>query len=157
MMPSAAKKQHLLFCMLMLFIGVTVKAQTSKIDDLLGQWDKNSPDTTQIKILRRLSAAYTSVDPLKKFYYANQYLQLAKKNNIDSSISNAYLDMGIAYAVRSQLDSGLYYFKLGHEVAKESNYLPGIARGYVNMGFILDRQDKKKRVGKALRRVAKNL
>lgn len=144
MMPSAAKKQHLLFCMLMLFIGVTVKAQTSKIDDLLGQWDKNSPDTTQIKVLRKLSAAYTSVDPLKKFYYANQYLQLAKKNNIDSSISNAYLDMGIAYAVRSQLDSGLYYFKLGHEVAKESNYLPGIARGYVNMGFILDRQDKKK-------------
>ncbi len=144
MMPSAAKKQHLLFCMLMLFIGVTVKAQTSKIDDLLAQWDKNSPDTTQIKILRKLSAAYTSVDPLKKFYYANQYLQLAKKNNIDSSISNAYLDMGIAYAVRSQLDSGLYYFKLGHEIAKESNYLAGIARGYVNMGFILDRQDKKK-------------
>ncbi len=144
MMLSAPKKQHLLFCMLMLFIGVTVKAQTSKIDDLLGQWDKNSPDTTQIKILRKLSAAYTSVDPLKKFYYANQYLQLAKKNNIDSSISNAYLDMGIAYAVRSQLDSGLYYFKLGHEIAKESNYLPGIARGYVNMGFILDRQDKKK-------------
>jgi len=144
MMPSATKKQHLLFCMLMLCVGVTVKAQTSKIDDLLGQWDKNSPDTTQIKILRKLSAAYTSVDPLKKFYYANQYLQLAKKNNIDSSISNAYLDMGIAYAVRSQLDSGLYYFKLGHEIAKESNYLPGIARGYVNMGFILDRQDKKK-------------
>ncbi len=144
MMPSATKKQHLLFCMLMLCIGVTVKAQTSKIDDLLGQWDKNSPDTTQIKVLRKLSAAYTSVDPLKKFYYANQYLQLAKKNNIDSSISNAYLDMGIAYAVRSQLDSGLYYFKLGHEIAKESNYLPGIARGYVNMGFILDRQDKKK-------------
>lgn len=141
---STTKKQHLLFCMLMLCIGVTVKAQTSKIDDLLGQWDKNSPDTTQIKVLRKLSAAYTSVDPLKKFYYANQYLQLAKKNNIDSSISNAYLDMGIAYAVRSQLDSGLYYFKLGHEIAKESNYLPGIARGYVNMGFILDRQDKKK-------------
>ena len=144
MIPSAAKKQHLLFCMLMLCIGVTVKAQTSKIDDLLGQWDKNSPDTTQIKILRKLSSAYTSVDPLKKFYYANQYLQLAKKNNIDSSISNAYLDMGIAYAVRSRLDSGLYYFKLGHEIAKESNYLSGIARGYVNMGFILDRQDKKK-------------
>ncbi|RWU06465.1 sensor histidine kinase [Pedobacter chitinilyticus] len=143
-MPSSTKKQLLLFCMLMLFIGVTVKAQTSKIDELLGQWDKNSADTTQIKVLRKLSAAYTSVDPLKKFYYANQYLQLAKKNNIDSSISNAYLDMGIAYAVRSQLDSGLYYFKLGHEIAKESNYLPGIARGYVNMGFVLDRQDKKK-------------
>lgn len=144
MMPSASKKQHLLFCMLMLCIGVTAKAQTSKIDDLLGQWDKDSPDTTQIKILRKLSAAYTSVDPIKKFYYANQYLQLAKKNNIDSSISNAYLDMGIAYAVRSNLDSGLYYFKLGHEIAKESNYLSGIARGYVNIGFILDRQDKKK-------------
>lgn len=144
MMPSAIKKQHLLFCMLLLCIGVTVKAQTSRIDDLLGQWDKSSPDTTQIKILRKLSAAYTSVDPAKKFYYANQYLQLAKKNNIDSSIANAYLDMGIAYAVKSQLDSSLYYSTLGHEIAKESNYLPGIARGYVNIGFVLDRQDKKK-------------
>lgn len=148
MMPSTAKKQHLLFCMLMLCIGVMAKAQTSKIDDLISQWDKNSPDTTQIKILRKLSAAYTSVDPIKKFYYANQYLQLAKKNNIDSSVSNAYLDMGIAYAIRSQLDSGLYYFRLGHEIAKESNYLSGIARGYVNIGFILDRQDKKKESAK---------
>jgi len=144
MIFSAIKKQLLLFCMLMLCIGVMTKAQTSKIDDLVGQWDKNSPDTTQIKILRKLSAAYTSVDPIKKFYYANQYLQLAKKNNIDSSISNAYLDMGIAYAVRSQLDSGLYYFKLGQEIARGSNYLSGIARGHVNIGFILDRQDKKK-------------
>lgn len=136
-------QKHALFCLCILFFCVNATAQTSKIDELLGQLNKNNPDTTQIKILRKLSAAYTSVDPVKKFYYANQYLQLAEKNNIDSNIANAYIDMGIAYAVRSNLDSGLYYFKLGNEKARDCNYLNGIGRSLVNMGFIHDRQDKK--------------
>jgi len=136
-------QKHALFCVCILFFCVNATAQTSKIDELLGQLNKNNPDTTQIKILRKLSAAYTSVDPIKKFYYANQYLQLAEKNNIDSNIANAYIDMGIAYAVRSNLDSGLYYFKLGNEKARACNYLNGIGRSLVNMGFIHDRQDKK--------------
>lgn len=137
-------KKHALIYMLLFCSCFIASAQTSKIDDLLGQLKPTDPDTTQIKVLRKLSAAYTSVDPIKKYYYANQYLRLAEKNNIDSTIANAYLDMGIAHAVRSNLDSGLYYFRLGHEKAKAINYLNGMARGYVNIGFILDRQDKKR-------------
>lgn len=132
-----------MLCVGLLFLGLSSYSQTSKIDDLLGQLKPSDPDTTQIKVLRKLSAAYTSVDPLKKFYYANQYLQLAEKNNIDSNIANAYIDMGIAYAVRSILDSGLYYFKLGNEKARAANYLPGVGRSLVNIGYIKDRQEKK--------------
>jgi signal transduction histidine kinase len=145
-MLNAIKRsqKHVFICMLLFCTCFVANAQTSKIDDLLGQLKSTDPDTIQIKVLRKLSAAYTSVDPIKKYYYATQYLRLAEKNNIDSNIANAYLDMGIAHAVRSNLDSGLYYFRLGHEKAKAINYFNGMARSYVNIGFILDRQDKKR-------------
>ncbi|RZL52017.1 MAG: hypothetical protein EOO93_22785, partial [Pedobacter sp.] len=107
-------RQYKLICTLIFFIGFNAaNAQTTKVDELLGQLNKNDPDTIQIKILRKLSAAYSSVDPVKKYYYANQFRLLAEKNGIDSSVANGYLDMGISYGIRSNLDSALYYFKLG--------------------------------------------
>jgi signal transduction histidine kinase len=139
----AHHKKHLFNGLLLLCTYVTAVAQTSKIDDLLAQLKPNDPDTVQIKVLRKLSAAYTSVDPTKKFYYANLYLQLAEKNNIDSTIADAYLDMGISYGIKSKLDSALHYFKLGQNIAKANNYNSGIARSYVNIGFVYDRTDKK--------------
>ena len=135
-------KQAIL-CLCLLFFGITTSAQTSRVDELLGQLKPSDPDTVQIKVLRKLSAAYTSVDPIKKFYYANQYRLLAEKNNIDSNVANAYLDMGISYGVRSNLDSALYYFKIGQQKAKASGYSNGVARSLVNIGFVYDRSDKK--------------
>jgi len=132
-----------LLCLCLLFFGFFAKAQTSKVEELLTKLNPNDPDTVQIGVLRKLSAAYTAVDPIKKFYYANQYRLLAEKNNIDSNIANAYLDMGISYGVRSNLDSALYYFKIGQQKAKTSGYQNGLARSLVNIGFVHDRSDKK--------------
>lgn len=145
-MRNALKKiqKQITLCASLLLFGIIASAQTTKIDELLAQLKQSDPDTVQIRVLRKLSAAYSSVDPLKKFHYANQYLHLAEKNNIDSNIAEAYIDMGMAYALRSKLDTGLYYFKIGHEKAKAANYEIGIARSHVNMGFIYDRMDKKK-------------
>ncbi|RZK67854.1 MAG: tetratricopeptide repeat protein, partial [Pedobacter sp.] len=135
-------KQAIL-CLCLLLFGISSSAQTSRVDELLGQLKSTDPDTVQIRVLRKLSAAYTSVDPIKKFYYANQYRLLAEKNNIDSNIANGYLDMGISYGVRSNLDSALYYFKLGQQKARASGYSNGVARSLVNIGFVYDRSDKK--------------
>ena len=145
-MPNAIEllKQYSILCFFMFFFGINSFAQTTKVDELLVQLDKDNADTTQIKIMRKLSAAYSSVDPLKKFYYANQFRLLAEKNDIDSVVSAAYLDMGISYGIRSNLDSALYYFNLGYEKAKESNYVIGIARSHANMGYAYDRLDRKK-------------
>lgn len=132
-----------LFCFIS-FLSTIAIAQTTKVDELLGQLNKNSPDTAQIRIMRKLSVAYSTVDPTKKFYYANQYRLLAEKNGIDSLVANGYLDMGNAHGLRSNLDSALYYFKLGHEKAKAANFLNGIARGYINIGYTYDRLDRKK-------------
>ena len=136
-------KGLLLFSFL-LYFNFSATAQTSKIDELLAQLNKNSSDTAQIKVLRKLSVAYSTVDPAKKYIYANQYRILAEKNGIDSLVSSGYLDMGNAHAISSNLDSALFYFKLGHEIAKKSNFLSGVARGYINIGYTYDRLDRKK-------------
>ncbi|MGF1924274.1 MAG: tetratricopeptide repeat-containing sensor histidine kinase [Bacteroidia bacterium] len=137
-------KQLLFSCFFILILVTNSLAQTTRVEELLRQIDKNSPDTSQIKVLRKLSAAYSAVDPVKKFYYANQYRLLGEKNGIDSVVSAGYLDMGISYGIRSKVDSALYYFKLGYEKAKESNYEIGIARSHANIGYAYDRLEKKK-------------
>lgn len=147
-MPNVLK-QLLCSCFFMLFLSGISFGQTSRVEELLSQLNKNSPDTTQIKVMRKLSAAYTSVDPLKKFYYANQFRLLGEKNGIDSVVSAGYLDMGISYGIRGNADSALYYFKLGYEKAKESNYEIGIARSYANIGYAYDRLDRKKEAVKS--------
>lgn len=129
---------------LMLFASFTTRAQTTKVDQLLGMLNSNNTDSAQISILRKLSAAYTAVDPVKKFYYANQYRLIGEKKGIDSVVANAYLDMGISCGIRGKLDSSLYYFNLGFEKAKQSNYTMGIARGYTNLGFTYDKLERKK-------------
>jgi two-component system sensor histidine kinase/response regulator len=137
-------KQTLLFCFLMFFLTPTIFAQTSRVDELLSQLNKNNHDTVQIKIMRKLSAAYTAVDPLKKFYYANQFRLLAEKNGIDSLVATAYLDMGISYGIRSNLDSALYYFNLGYEKSKAINYSLGLAKAHANIGYAFDRLERKR-------------
>lgn len=126
------------------FLSNAVSAQTTKVDELLIQLGKNSSDTAQINIMRKLATAYSAVDPIKKYYYANKYRILAEKNGIDSVVSSAYIDMGISFGIRSNLDSALYYFTLGYKKAKESNYEIGIARSNANIGYAYDRLDRKK-------------
>ncbi|RZK39021.1 MAG: tetratricopeptide repeat protein [Pedobacter sp.] len=133
-----------LFILLVFIASLNASAQTSRVEELLGQLNKNNPDTTQIKIMRRLSAAYSAVDPIRKFYYANEYRLLGEKNGIDSVVSAGYIDMGISYGIRGHADSALHYFNLGHAVAKESNYELGVGRALSNIGYAYDRLDRKK-------------
>ena len=137
-------KKYVLICVLLCGTVFLASAQTSRIDDLLSQLKASDPDTVQIKVLRKLSAAYTAVDPVKKFLYAQQYLHLSKKNNIDSSVANAYIDIGISYGIRSNIDSALHFFNLALDRSKAADYNSGIARSLGNIGFALDRSDRKK-------------
>ncbi len=145
-MPNVTKQLKLVlsfYCVLH-FFAISAFGQTTKVSELLAQLNSSNPDSVQIAIMRKLSAAYTSVDPIKKFYYANQYRLLAEKNKLDSTVSDAYQDMGIAYAIRTNLDSALFYFKLGQDKARASNYARGLARSFVNFGYTYDRLDRKK-------------
>ncbi len=116
-------------------------AQLSKINEFEKELSREMTDSARIKLLKDLSIAYSSVDPVKKFYYANTYRELAEKTGADSMVADAYLDMGISYGIRSKADSALYYFSLGYHKARECNYLRGVGRSLVNMGYAYDRLD----------------
>lgn len=144
-MINAIKRQNgCLFFIFILFAALTSSAQTTKVEELLQELKQNNTDSAQISIMRKLSAAYSAVDPVKKFYYANQFRIIAEKNGIDSIVAGAYLDMGISYGIRGKMDSALHFFNLGLAKSKEINYPNGIARSYANIGFAYDRTDRKK-------------
>ncbi len=134
------KRYYLLIISLLFAYGSY--AQQSRVVEFEKELDKEMTDVARIKLLKNLSGAYSSVDPVKKFYYANAYRELAEKIGADSMVADAYLDMGISYGIRSKIDSALYYFSLGYSKAKESNYLKGVGRSLVNMGFAYDRLDE---------------
>lgn len=137
------KYSSLIYIIFLLQCTVSLNAQTGKITELLQQLKKPMADTTRISVLRKLSAAYSSVDPQKKFLYARKYMAIAKRLEIDSIVADAYLDMGISYGIRSKNDSALYYFSLGYEKAVAANYQRGMGRSFSNAGFAYDRMDNK--------------
>lgn len=132
------------FYIAFLLSNISATAQTTKVADIQKQLKHRISDTTRLRLLQNLSAAYSSVDPEKKFYYASRMKELAQRLKKDSVIADAYLDMGISYGIRSKMDSALYYFSLGHDKAKAIHYKAGIARSLTNIGFTYDRLDNKK-------------
>jgi two-component system sensor histidine kinase/response regulator len=122
---------------------LSASAQKSNIDLLLNQLERAIQDTAKITILKKLSIAYTTVDADKKLNYAKNYLALAEKHSIDTSVVDALNDIAVAFSTKSVLDSGMHYFKRSLDKAKAADYTRGIGRAYVNIGFIYDRMDKK--------------
>lgn len=118
-------------------------AQTTKVTQLQQELKKPQADTTRLRLLQQLTEAYSSVDPKKKFYYANIYKQLAEKLHDEHAVADAYINMGISYGIQSKLDSALHYFFLAHDKAVKSNYPLGIARSLADLGFAYDRLDNK--------------
>lgn len=100
------------------------------------------PDTTRLRLLGSLCAAYTSVDPIKKMACARQCKALAEKLHNNDAIADAYLDMGISCGIRGLLDSSIYYFKTGYALSQKAGYLKGMGRNLMDMGYAYDRSDR---------------
>jgi signal transduction histidine kinase len=128
-----------------LFTSVTpCLAQTSKLADLQNKLKQVKTDTCRLSVLQQLNDAYTSVDALQKFYYANQCRLLAEKLHNDKAVADAYISMGISCGIRSKLDSALYYFSLGYNQSQKINYAIGMGKSLSDIGFAYDRLDNKK-------------
>lgn len=126
-----------------LMLQLSSFAQTSKAARLKQQLREARHDTTQLRVLRDLSRVYSAIDPQQKYEYAVRYKELAEKLRIDSVVADAYLDIGISYGIRSQVDSALFYFNKGYKTAQKANYLQGMGRSLANSGFAYDRLDDK--------------
>ncbi|RZJ84847.1 MAG: sensor histidine kinase, partial [Chryseobacterium sp.] len=130
------------FCIGLLFINPCA-AQIPRVNALQTELKNVASDTSKLRILRQLSEAYSSVDPVKKFKYATIYKELGQKLGNDSAVADAYIQMGISYGIRSRLDSALYYFALGNKQAEKIHYLLGMGRSLANIAYAYDRLDNR--------------
>jgi two-component system sensor histidine kinase/response regulator len=151
LMPQSMKRpitysRFLLSCSFVLFCHqFTLYSQTTLTDSLVKELSTKKTLKDKVDVLGKLSIAFSSVDPSKKFYYAKQTLLLAQENSIDSLIPIAYMDMGMAYGIQTRYDSAMYYFNKGLQISLSKNYEKDIARAYMNIGFVYDRLDNPKK------------
>ncbi len=99
------------------------------------------PDTARLSQLVKLATAYSSVDPEKKFYYANVFKALAQKLNNQELVADSYAQMGISYGIRSKIDSALVYFNMAYKHAKKYGFNITAGRALANIGFAYNRLD----------------
>jgi len=119
-------------------------AQTAKINQLQLKLNQAKEDTTRLRLLQQIGDAYTAVDPAKKLYYANLFMQMAQKLHNGQAIADAYIQMGISYALRSKLDSALDVFKKSYAQSEKIKYTFGMGKSLMDMGFVYDRLDNAK-------------
>jgi len=146
-MPDPArymKQEWLPVFAFFLFFGVSVAAQTTKVEELLKELRPNQPDTTRMRIYQQLTTAYGSVDQEKKYHYAVRYKKIAQKLKIDTLVVEAYIDMGGTHAIRTVMDSALFYFSRGYQSAKKIKYERGMARALASMGYVYEKIDNER-------------
>jgi signal transduction histidine kinase len=132
------------YYLVILFFQFPVYAQIPRVTQLQQQLKQPHPDTARLRLLQQLTEAYSTVDPKKKFYYANIYKALAQKLHNGQAEADSYINMGIAYGIQSKLDSALYYFSLAYTQSVKSKYPLGIGRSLADMAYAYDRLDDEK-------------
>lgn len=142
--PHYTKRKWLSFLGLFLLCCFSAAGQTTKIEELLKELKPNLPDTTRLRIYRNLTSAYGSVDQDNKYYYAVRYKAIAERLKVDTLVVEAYVDMGGTYAIKTVMDSALFYFAKGYESAKKIRYERGMARALASMGYVYEKIDNER-------------
>lgn len=146
-MPKPARykkiKRKLCFVFLLLFCFPAF-AQTTKVEELLKELQPKLPDTTRMRIYQQLTTAYGSVDQDKKYYYAVRYKAIAERLDVDTLVVEAYIDMGGTHAIKTVMDSALFYFAKGYELARKVKYERGMARALASMGYVYEKIDNER-------------
>ena len=133
------------FCFVFLLLfTLPAFAQTTKVEELLKELKPNLPDTTRMRIYQQLTTAYGSVDQDKKYDYAVRYKAIAEKLKVDTLVVEAYIDMGGTHAIKTVMDSALFYFARGYEAAKKIKYERGMARALASMGYVYEKIDNER-------------
>lgn len=88
---------------------------------LLTMFESFSPDdTVKINSLNKLSVEFFNSDIAKSLQYANEALELAKKNNFPREIAVAQYNVGNALCTKENPKQGIDYLKLSLQYAEEN-------------------------------------
>jgi len=135
---STLKKNSFLFILLLI---TKICVAQIKPEDPEAKLKQEMPDTARISLLKNLSSARSATLPPQKFYYANELKKLAEKLHNEPAEADAYINMGISYAMRSKYDSAIYYFNIGYNRAEKAHYESAMGRSLVNTGYSYDHLD----------------
>ena len=93
-------------------------------------------DKEKLLLLINISDYYLKGSLDSCFVYSSRALLLAKKQNVDSLIANAYNKMGMASHYKGNNTAAVEYFTLAIEKYKLVNEKEPLAASYVNLGVI---------------------
>ncbi|MFT3680023.1 MAG: tetratricopeptide repeat protein [Ferruginibacter sp.] len=129
------KKLALLFCLQLPAIWLI--AQNDTLDSLLNMLKTKQEDTTKVRLLNDVSAAYLDVPnyPMATTY-ANSAMSLSKKINYKKGIGGSYWQMGRVFYAQINFGEASKYYDSALAACTEAGDEHGIGKCYYGMAGI---------------------
>ena len=129
----------LLFILSFLLALPAAFAQKKVIDSLRNLLNENQEDTLQVRIMVKLSGAYTYVDNEEAKVFAEKALTLAQKLQYKSGIANAYRSIGTVFSERGNFDRAIQNYLQGLKTAEDTKDPRIRANIFNNIGTVHSR------------------
>lgn len=133
------KKILLLFCVFFC-ANYLAKAQQNKADSLEKLLPQQMPDTTRVNVLNQLAFSIYSINPDKSRKYADEALETAKKNNFQTGVGFAYINIGQYYRQKGEFAKALENLTKALEVFERIKHVDGVGNAYITIGLINGQQ-----------------
>ncbi len=114
--------------------------QHSKTDSLQNLLKTSLPDTSRVQLLADLAMQYWSSDPEKMLAYAQQVLDLSKKNNYTSGEARGYQLIGVYHWQKSEHDKAIDFYTKAQRLYQQLNDWKGEAKSIGNIGMVYKQQ-----------------
>ena len=133
---------------ILLFLSITIQAQTSTLDSLKGQLEQSINEAEKTRIYNEISNELKYSDPDEMLVFGTKALTLAQKNANTLEEGNAYLNIGTAYIILGDYEKALDHFVWAKAIfesmklkeAANPQVDQGIARTYGSMGIVFSEQ-----------------
>lgn len=122
-----------------LFTSFHAIAQNASLDSLKTQLTHAHHDSSRASIFLKISQLFLFQQPDSAITYADKALHLVNNHSYNTITAQAYRQIGIGHAVKSNYKIALINFRLSIEAWNAINYQQNVASAYVNMGNCFQR------------------
>jgi len=127
------------FALLLVVTPYFVSAQKQGqplIDSLLKVLSRSKEDTNKVKLLTRLSFAYSDIDPDAGISLGQKALSLSQTLNWSKGIAEAILDLGVNYEAKADHSKALEHYKRGLNLFEQLGDKNNIAKTLADMALV---------------------